>query len=239
MTFHCAPCIIYKVFEPRRQRQPVSGFLLRVNPAEVVDEKRVSFLMILLSEATGGFFHKEVKTYMANAQIIEQKAARVEEIKEKFQQAKSVIFFDYRTLTVAEVTELRKNMRAEGVEYVVIKNNMVLRASEAAGIEGDVESALKGTLAYAFGFQDEVAPARILKDFIKKNKKGEFKGGVIDGKLTSAKEIEQIADLPSREVLISRLLGSMKAPISHLAIVLDQIAKAKEAPAAEAPAQEA
>lgn len=176
---------------------------------------------------------------MANAQIIEQKAARVEEIKEKFDKAKSVVFFDYRGLTVAEVTELRAAMRAENVDYEVIKNNIVVRAAEAAGIDSSVEDMLKGTMAYAFGYQDEVAPARILKSFIKKFKKCEFKGGVIDGKLTSAADIDAIADLPGREVLISRLLGSLLAPVSKFVMVLDQIGKAQNAPAEEAPAQEA
>ena len=107
---------------------------------------------------------------MANAQIIEQKAARVKEVQEKIEKAKSVVFFDYRGLTVAEVTELRAAMRKENVEYVVIKNNVAARAAEAAKVDKAVEEMLKGTVAYAFGYEDEVAPARILKSFIKKFK---------------------------------------------------------------------
>lgn len=174
---------------------------------------------------------------MANAQIIEQKAARVKEVQEKIEKAKSVVFFDYRGLTVAEVTELRAAMRKENVEYVVIKNNVAARAAEAAKVDKAVEEMLKGTVAYAFGYEDEVAPARILKSFIKKFKKCEFKGAIVEGKLTSVQEIDAIADLPSREVLIGRMLGSMKAPISQLVIVLNQIAKAQggeEAAPAEA-----
>lgn len=174
---------------------------------------------------------------MANAQNIAMKAEQVNVIKEKIEKAKSVVFFDYRGLTVAEVTELRNAMRKENVEYIVIKNNIVVRAAEAASVDKGVEDMLKGTVAYAFGYEDEVAPARILKSFIKKFKKCEFKGGIVDGKLTDAKEIDAIAELPSREVLISRLLGSMKAPISNLVIVLDQIAKANGGEATEANAE--
>lgn len=164
---------------------------------------------------------------MANAKIIESKAAQVAEVAEKIQKAKSVILFDYRGLTVAEVTELRNEMRKENVEYIVLKNHCVKRACETAGIDSSIEPMLHGPSAFAFGYEDAVAPARVLKNFIKKVKKCEFKGGIVEGKVTAAKEIEAIADLPSREVLIARLLGSMMSPISGLAIVLDQIAKAK------------
>lgn len=166
---------------------------------------------------------------MANAKIIEMKAAKVGEISDKIKKAQSVIMFDYRGLTVAEVTDLRNEMRKEGVEYVVLKNHAVLRACKDANIDDSVAELLHGPSAFAFGYEDAVAPARILKAFIKKSKKCAFKGGIIDGAVTSAKDVEAIADLPSREVLIARLLGSMMSPISGLAIVLDQIAKSKEA----------
>ncbi len=164
---------------------------------------------------------------MANAQIIATKAEQVKAISEKIQKASSVVLFDYRGLTVAEVTDLRNQMRAAGVDYVVLKNHIVGRACEACGIEG-MHDMLKGTNAFAFSYDDAVTPARILKTFMKKVKKCEFKGGIIEGTVTSAQDIDAIADLPSREVLIARLLGSMMSPISGLAIVLDQISK-KEA----------
>lgn len=162
---------------------------------------------------------------MANAKIIETKAAKVAEVAEKIKNAKSVILFDYRGLTVAEVTDLRNEMRKENVEYVVLKNHAVKRACEIAGIDSSIESMLHGPSAFAFGHEDAVAPARVLKNFVKKVKKCEIKGGIVENKVTSAQEIDAIADLPSREVLIARLLGSMMSPISGLAIVLDQIAK--------------
>ena len=170
---------------------------------------------------------------MANASIIARKEQLVNELTEKLQKAQSVVIFDYRGLTVAEVTELRSAMRKAGNEYVVVKNSMVERAAEKVGIDESVKEMLKGPSAFAIGYEDAVSPAKILKDTVKKLKKCEIKGGIVDGKLTSAADVDAIADLPSKEVLISRLLGSMKSPISKLAIVLDQIAKQKgEAPEA-------
>jgi large subunit ribosomal protein L10 len=169
---------------------------------------------------------------MANAKILESKAARVAEVAEMINKAKSVILFDYRGLTVAEVTELRNEMCKENVEYVVLKNHCVKRACEEAGIDASIDTMLHGPNAFAFGHEDAVAPARVLKNFVKKVKKCEVKGGIVEGKVTSAAEVDAIADLPSREVLIARLLGSMMSPISGLAIVLDQIAKQKDPGAA-------
>ena len=109
------------------------------------------------------------------------------------------------------------------------------RAFDELGLSG-ADDMLHGTNAFAFGYDDAVTPARILKNFIKKSKKCEFKGGIVEGTVSTPAEVEAIADLPSREVLIARLLGSMMSPISGLAIVLDQIAKkngSEAAPAAE------
>lgn len=161
---------------------------------------------------------------MANVQNIAVKAEQVKEIAAKIQKASSVVMFDYRGLTVAEVTELRNQMRAAGVEYAVLKNHIVARASEACGI-AETEFMLKGPSAFAFSYEDAATPAKILKTFIKKVKKCELKGGIIEGAVMLANQVDAIADLPSREVLIARLLGSMMSPISGLAIVLDQIAK--------------
>ena len=178
---------------------------------------------------------------MANIKIIEMKAAKVAEVTEKIQKSQSIVMFDYRGLTVEEVTALRTEMRKAGVEYVVLKNAIVQRAAESAGIDQAVLSMLKGPSAFAFGYEDAVAPAKILKDFIKKTKKCEMKGGIVNGTVFNAAEVNALADLPSREVLLARLLGSMMSPISGLAIVLDQIAKkrAEDAPAVEPAAETA
>lgn len=171
---------------------------------------------------------------MANAQIIEMKAKQVAEVKEKLDKAQSVVIFDYRGLTVEEVTQLRNEMRKAGVEYVVLKNSLVERATKEAGVDDSILPYLKGPSAFAFGYEDAVVPAKLLKECIKKLKKCEIKGGIVNGIVSDANAVNTLADLPSREVLLSRMLGSMMSPISSFAIVLDQIAKkaGEQAPAA-------
>jgi large subunit ribosomal protein L10 len=164
---------------------------------------------------------------MANPAIIEDKAKLVEEIREKLEKAQSVVVFDYRGLTVEEVTNLRNEMRKAGVEYVVLKNHMVNRAAQANGVDESFHNYLKGPSAFAFGYDDAVAPARILKDTVKKLKKCEIKGGIINGVVTDAAGMNTLADLPSREQLIARLLGSMMSPVSKLAVALGQIMEQK------------
>jgi large subunit ribosomal protein L10 len=164
---------------------------------------------------------------MANVQNIERKAEQVSLVAEKIGKAQSIVVFDYRGITVAEDTELRAEMRKSGVEYVVIKNHIMERACEAVGIDAKEAHILKGPSAFAFGYDDLAAPARILKAFIKKAKKCEFKGGIVEKSILNAAQIEAIADMPSREVLIARMLGSMMSPISKFAIVLNEIAKKK------------
>ena len=154
---------------------------------------------------------------MANPANIEVKAKQVEEIREKLEKAQSVVVFDYRGLTVEEVTNLRS----------VLKNHIVNRAAQANGVDESFHNYLKGPSAFAFGYDDAVAPARILKDTVKKLKKCEIKGGIINGVVTDAAGMNTLADLPSREQLIARLLGSMMSPISKLAIVLGQIQEQK------------
>ena len=174
---------------------------------------------------------------MANASIIAQKEQLVSEIAEKLQKAQSVIVFDYRGLTVSEVTALRAEMRKAGNEYVVVKNSMVERACEKIGLDESVKEMLKGPSAFAIGYDDAVSPAKVLKDTVKKLKKCEIKGGIVNGKVTDAAGIDALAELPPKEVLIARMLGSMMSPISGLAIVLDQIAKKNGGETAEAAAE--
>lgn len=165
---------------------------------------------------------------MANQKNIEAKAARAAVVKEKIQGASSVVVVDYRGYTVAEVTELRNEMRNAGVEYVVLKNGIVERAAQDAELGDEFLALLKGPSAFAFGNEDAVAPARILKGFIKKTKKGELKGGLVEGKFADVTEMNKIADLPSREVLIAKILGSINSPIAKLAIAINQIKEKAE-----------
>lgn len=159
---------------------------------------------------------------MSNA--IEMKKAVVAEIKEKLVAAKSVVLVDYRGLTVAEVTELRNQCRKAGVEYAVLKNTMVNLAAKEAGIEG-LDAYLKGPTAVAFGMEDAVAPAKVLTEFIKKTKKTEVKCGLLDGQILDAAGVEALAAIPSREVLIAKIMGSMMSAVSKFVYVVEAIRK--------------
>ena len=121
---------------------------------------------------------------MANQKNIEMKAAQVSEVQDKIQRASSVVAFDYRGLTVEEVTQLRNEMRKAGVEYVVLKNHIVGRACDAAGVDPAFHEVLHGPSAFAFGYDDAVTPAKLLKEFVKKVKKCEIKGGIVEGAVT-------------------------------------------------------
>jgi large subunit ribosomal protein L10 len=159
---------------------------------------------------------------MSNA--IEMKKAVVAEIKEKLAAAKSVVLIDYRGLTVAEVTELRNQCRKAGVEYAVLKNTMVSLAAKEVGIEG-LDAFLKGPTAVAFGMEDAVAPAKVLTEFIKKTKKTEVKCGLLEGQILDAAGVEALAAIPSREVLIAKIMGSMMSAVSKFVYVVEAIRK--------------
>lgn len=143
----------------------------------------------------------------------------VDGIREQWKTAQSVVLIDYRGLTVEEDTELRRQFRAAGVEYKVLKNTMITRAVEGMELSG-IEGHLKGPTAVAFGMTDAVAPAKIATEFIKKTKKMTVKCGVVDGQMINAAGVQALADLPPREVLIAKMLGSMNAPITGLVGVL-------------------
>lgn len=149
-----------------------------------------------------------------------EKEAIVAEIKEKLAGAKSAVVADYRGLTVAEVTELRKKLREAGVEYKVYKNTLVRLAAKETGLEGIIEY-LTGPNAIAFGMQDPVTPAKILSQFAKDHKNLEIKAGILEGKILDFDGIKALAELPSKEVLVAKLLGTLQAPIVGLLNVLN------------------
>ena len=157
---------------------------------------------------------------------IEMKKTVVAEIKEKFERAQTVVLVDYRGLNVAEVTDLRNQLRKAGVEYAVLKNTMINLAIEGMGID-DVKAHLEGPTAVAFGYEDMIAPAKILSEFAKKSKKLTIKCGVCDGAFLDQKGVVALADLPSKEVLIARLMGSMMSAVSKFVYVVDAIRKQK------------
>ncbi|MBS4221045.1 50S ribosomal protein L10 [Bacillus sp. FJAT-49711] len=161
------------------------------------------------------------------SRVIEQKKQIVQEISEKFKSSVSTVVVDYRGLSVAQVTELRKQLREAGIEFKVYKNSMTRRAAEVAELAGLNES-LTGPNAIAFSTEDVVAPAKILNDFAKKNEALEIKAGVIEGNIATVEEIKALAELPSREGLLSMLLSVLQAPIRNLALATKAVADQKE-----------
>ncbi len=154
------------------------------------------------------------------------KVAKVQEIKEKFNSAKSVILVDYHGLSVEDATNLRNRFRAEGVEYKVYKNRLVKLAIEGTEFEG-LKDELVGPNALAFGIEDAVTPASIVKDFSKKKPALELKSGVVEGVFYDRENMMKIADIPSRDVLIAKFMGSISSPISKFAYLVKAIADEK------------
>ncbi len=159
--------------------------------------------------------------------VIEQKKQVVDEIAEKLQASNSIVVVDYRGLNVAEVTELRKQLREAGIEFKVYKNTLTRRAVEKLELT-DLNDALVGPNAIAFGGEDVVAPAKILNNFAKEHEALEIKAGVIEGNVASVEEIKALAELPSREGLLSMLLSVLQAPIRNLALAAKAVADQKE-----------
>lgn len=155
---------------------------------------------------------------------VELKQPIVEEISVGIKDAQSVVLVDYRGLTVEQDTELRKQLREAGVVYKVYKNTMMNFAFKGTDFEG-LAPYLNGPSAMAYSTTDATAPARVLAEFAKKAPKLEIKAGVVEGNVYDAKGMETIASIPSREVLISRLLGSMQSPITNFARVMNQLAE--------------
>ena len=172
---------------------------------------------------------------------VELKQPIVDEISGVINGAQSVVVVDYRGLTVAEDTQLRKQLREAGVSYKVYKNTLVSRAVEGTEFES-LRDVLEGPSAFAVSTTDATAPARILAKFAKTAKALEIKAGVVEGTYYDAEGMKAIAEVPSREELLSKLLGSLQSPITNLARVLNQIAEqggAADAAVEAAPAEEA
>ncbi len=159
---------------------------------------------------------------------ISAKSEIVSQIKDRLSRAKSVVIVDYRGLTVSEVTELRNNMRAAGVEYKVLKNTMMSRACEELGITG-VEEHLSGPSAFCFGYDDPVSAPKIMKEFAEKVNKTEIKGGIMDNAAIDNKVVEKLASTPSKEVLLTRLMWSITGSVRSLAIGLNAVKEKMEA----------
>ncbi len=155
---------------------------------------------------------------------LEIKKGVVADIKAKFEKAQSAILVDYRGLNVAEVTELRNQLRKAGVEYAVLKNTMINLAVKDMNLD-DMKPHLEGPTAVAFGYEDAVAPAKILSEFAKKNKNVTIKCGMCDGAYIDEKGVQALANTPSREVLIAKIMGSMMSSVSKFVYALEAIRK--------------
>ncbi len=148
-----------------------------------------------------------------------EKLAKVAAIKELIQDAKCTVLVDYCGLTVAEDTILRRQMREAGVKYIVVKNTLLRIAAQECGIEG-LEQHLEKNTAIAVSPEDPVVVAKIISEFAKEHKAMEVKAGILDGQVIDTEAIKALAELPPREVLLAKMLGSMQAPITGLAMVL-------------------
>ncbi|MEA1975101.1 MAG: 50S ribosomal protein L10 [Bacillota bacterium] len=148
----------------------------------------------------------------------------VEEIKGKLEKSKSVVLSDYHGLSVIETSELRKNFRDAGVEYKIYKNNLVKLAVKGTEFEALTED-LAGPNAIAFGYDDPVVPAKVIKDFSKKNDKLTLKTGVIEGEYYGAEKMLKIAEIPSKDQLIVKFLGSIKSPVNNFVYLLNNISE--------------
>ena len=155
---------------------------------------------------------------------VELKAPIIEEIKGKIDGASSAVLVDYRGLTVEQDTRLRRELREAGVEYKVYKNTYMKRAFEGTDF-AQLDQLLDGPSAIAISKEDATAPARILAKFVKEAEALEFKGAVVEGTFYDADGVKSLASIPSREELISKLLGSLQSPITNMARVLNQIAE--------------
>ncbi|MBB3114277.1 large subunit ribosomal protein L10 [Paenibacillus phyllosphaerae] len=165
---------------------------------------------------------------MANANIIQGKQQAVDEITSKLRESAATVVADYRGLNVAQVTELRKQLREAGVEFQVLKNSLIRRATANAELT-QLDEVLTGPTAVAFSKDDAVAPAKILNDFAKKNDALKLKGAVVEGNIYNADQIKALAELPSRDGLLSMLLSVLQAPMRNFALAVKAVAEKQEA----------
>lgn len=194
---------------------------------------------------------------MPSEKILEQKKALVEDLADKLGRCASSVLVKYEGINVEQDTKMRAALRAAGVEYTVIKNTLISKACDKIGLDG-LKSSLEGMNALAISFDDPIAPAKILKEYADKVESFEIRGGILDGAVVDAATVGELADIPPKEVLIAKLLGSIQSPLYKLAYALQAVVDkdgeapaeeaapaaeetpaSEEAPAAEAPAEEA
>jgi large subunit ribosomal protein L10 len=165
---------------------------------------------------------------MANAKILAEKQQAVSVVVEKLKNSSCTIVTDYRGLNVTQVTELRKSLREAGIEFTVLKNSLARRATADAELS-ELDQYLTGPTAIAFSTSDIVAPAKILTEFAKRNDKLSVKAGVVEGRVVGLDQIKALAELPSREGLLSMLLSVLQAPVRNFALAVKAVADKQEA----------
>lgn len=171
-----------------------------------------------------------------NQDVLKSKQSVVSEIADKYKNSSSTVVAEYRGLSVAEITELRRSLRAEGVEMKVYKNTLAAKAADEAGY-GDLKENLTGPNAIVFG-SDETAAARVMAKFAKKHKALVLKGGIVEGKVIDSETVAELAKLPNREGMLSMLLSVLNAPVSSFARVVKAVADAKPADGSEQATEE-
>ena len=179
---------------------------------------------------------------MPSKSILAQKQAIVADLAEQLKNSPAGVVVNYQGITVEDDTKMRKALREAGVNYMVMKNSLTGRACDEVGLS-DMKQYLTGMTAIAIGTDDAVAPAKVLKEYAEKIESFNILAGYLDGKVVDVDTVKQLADIPSKEVLIAKLLGSIKSPLYGLAYALQAVvdkdgeaAPAEEA-AAEAPAE--
>lgn len=155
---------------------------------------------------------------------LEAKKELVEEIKNKIQKAKTLTFVDYRGLSVEQDTKMRAAFRKAGAEYRVYKNRLMLRALNELGYTG-YEKVLEGTNAVAFGYDDEIAPNKVIVDTMKEASTLQIKCGILNGQMIDEAYVKTLASIPSKEVLLTKLLYILQSPVRGLAVALNAIAE--------------
>lgn len=158
----------------------------------------------------------------------QKKVEAVKELLERIKRANAIILIDYKGIKVSEDTEIRRNFREAGVEYIVAKNRLFKIALQEAGIEDSYDDVLKGTTAFAFSYDDVVAPAKIAYEFGKEKDIFNIKAGYIEGKRVELEKIEVLAKLPSREGLLGQVAGSLMSIITKIAYAVNAVKESKE-----------
>ncbi|MBO5929332.1 MAG: 50S ribosomal protein L10 [Clostridia bacterium] len=169
---------------------------------------------------------------MPSQQVLQAKQELVAGLTEKLNAAKAGVIVDYSGITVADDTALRRSLREAGVEYSVVKNTLLGRAADNAGL-GDLKEVLQGTTAIAISTEDELAPAKVLCEYAEKHDNFKVKAGFFEGKAVSAETVKELSKVPPREVLLAMFLGGLNATVAGLARALNAVAEKQggEAPA--------